>query len=319
MKKSKFKGSIKDIEFYYIKEEMMKIPEFSDFNSWKIKKLNVGEMHHTYIFTKNKRKYFVKEVKPHEAQINYFLCILNLKHLPHAVYPELLKKKILIMPFIVGKMLRKRKIDYKLLKNFITFQNRMNNKQFFDSNNIMQLTNYLQKDDGFWLKNLDRDWEGAHNNLIFLKRRYPKLDVINNFIEILNYLKKDKNKIQTEFAKMPFARQHHDFREDNILVTKRGQVLIDWGSSYGYGPFMYDYSKFLINDFESFEIVLKSSNICKNVPKNKVQRWLYVALVKKMFNMLKWYIPKGHHNIETESKTKKMLEYEYKTYKYLLK
>jgi hypothetical protein len=34
--------------------------------------------------------------------------------------------------------------------------------------------------------------------------------------------------------------------------------------------------------------------------------------------MLKWYIPKGHHNIETKLKTKKMLEYEYKTYKYLI-
>lgn len=318
MKKIMSKGHIKEIEFSYIMDELMKIPEFSDFNSWKIKKLNVGEMHHTYIFRRDNKNYFIKEVKPHEAQINYFLCSLNLSHLPHAFYPELLKKKILVMPLINGKMLRKRIISLHLLKDFIIFQNKMNIKSFFLKNNPLRLDNFSKKDDGFFKNGLYKEWEDGKENLLKLKKKY-NLAIIDKFLEIIGYISKDKDKIIADFSKMPFARQHHDFREDNILVNGQGQFLLDWGSSYGYGPFLYDYSKFIIYNKKAFNLLLRSSDICKRAKKEKIKRWLYVALVKKMFNMLKWYISEGHHNIETKAKTKKMLEYEYKTYKYLLK
>ena len=317
MEIKKFKGYIKDIDFNYIQEELMKIPEFSDFKSWKIKKLNVGEMHHTYLFIRGKKKYFVKEVKPHEAQANYYLCALNLTHLPHAVYPELLKKKILVMNFVEGKMLKERKISLDLFRDFITFQNKLNIESFRLENNPLQINNYCEVDDGFFKKSLDEEWNKGKENLLNLKKKYD-LKVIDNFLEIVNFLSKDREKIIDEFSKIPFARQHHDFREDNILINKDGQFLIDWGSSYGYGPFIYDYSKFIVYDKKAFNLLMKNSDICKNTTKEKVERWLYLGLVKKMFNLLKWYLPEGHHYVETKSKTKKRLEYEYKTYKYLI-
>jgi hypothetical protein len=312
----KFLGHISNLDYGHIKRELNKITEFSDLSSWKIKKLNIGEMEHTYLFSKGDKKYFVKEVKPHEAQVNYFLCSLKLNHLPYSIHPELLKKRILVMPYLKGKMLRKRKIDYNLLGDFIKFQNKMHNRIFFSKNNIMNLKNYSNKDEGFCIKNFNRDWNVGYKNIINLKKIY-NLDIISKFIEIIDKINSERDKIIKEFSQMPFARQHHDFREDNILVTKKGQMLIDWGSSYGYGSFMYDYADFLINDRKALNLVVNESIFCKKVSKEKVKRWLYVSLIKKMFNMLCWYIPKGHHNIATKKRAKKMLEYEYKTYKVL--
>lgn len=221
------------------------------------------------------------------------------------------------MPKIEGKMLRKRKIKLKLLEDFIQFQNKMNKKKLFDKYNFLKLENYSQKEDGFFSKNFYNSFIESRKNLLRLKRKY-NLEVVNDFIKLLNFVSKDKKKIIKDFVSMPFARQHHDFREDNILVNKNGQFLIDWGSSYGYGPFMYDYSKFLVNHKEAFNLVIKKSDMCKNIDRKKIDRWLYVSLIKKMLNMLQWYLQKDHHNIETKEKTKKMLDYEYKTYKNLL-
>jgi hypothetical protein len=318
MRKAKFQAHVANLSFDQIKEALKCIVEFKNLEKWHIKHLGIGEMMHTYILSKGNKKYFVKEVKPHEAQVNYFLSIIKLKHIPFAVYPRLLDKNILVLNFIEGGMMpqKDRKIDIDLLKDFIKFQNKMNDKKFFDKYNIFKLNNFSTKNEGWFTGRLQRNLAAGRENLVKLKRKY-NLPIIDKYLEIADYLKLDQDNISVEFANMPFARQHHDLREDNIIGKKH--KLIDWGSSYGYGPFMYDLCLFLVNNKKAFDIFIKNSDIAKKYSIQQVKRWLYVALADRFDDFCKWHLRPGTPNLISKNKLKNVLNYNYKTYRYLLK
>jgi hypothetical protein len=115
-----------------------------------------------------------------------------------------------------------------------------------------------------------------------------------------------------------FARQHHDFKEDNIIGEP--QKLIDWGSSYGYGPFLFDLAPFLVNDPDSLETFIKSSDNRKNTPRKQIDRWLHAPLGARFLGLLRWHLhpdePRGI--IHSEEECRSFLEYEYRPYKKLL-
>lgn len=317
MKKAKFQAHVANMTQEQLKEVLRSVREFSNLESWNLKHLGIGEMLHTYTLSKGKKKYFVKEVKPHEAQVNYFLCILKLKHLSHAVYPELLEKNVLVLPFIKGGMMPQidRKIDLNLIRDFTKFQNRLNDKEFFEKHNKFNLKNFSKKNDGWLTGRLQRNLAAGRINLVKLKKKYG-WKIIDKYIEIADFLKLEENKLSEEFANMPFARQHHDFREDNILGKEHN--LLDWGSSYGYGPFLYDLCLFLVNNKKAFDIFIKNSSIAKKYSKKQLERWLYVALADRFDDFCKWHLKSGTPNLISKTKLKNVLDYNYKTYKYLL-
>ena len=318
MKKSEFQGTIKEMEFSEIEKALKNIEEFSDFKSWSLKRLKIGEMYHTYVLSKGNKKYFIKEIKPHEAQILYFLNKINLKHIPGAVNLRLLDKKILLSEFIEGHMLKFRKIDLGLLNDFIIFQNKMKDKKFFDRYNHFKLKNYSNSDNGFFKSRFKSELKTGRMNLINAKRKYT-IPIIDKYLQICDYLKLNQDKISEDFSKMPFTRQHHDFKENNIIKSKNGDILIDWGSSYGYGPFMYDLAIFLIHDKKALKILMNKSNLANKYSKAQIERWLYVSLAYRYTDFTNWYIRKKAPNLESEIKLKKILNYNYKTYSYLLK
>lgn len=292
-------------------------PEFSNLESWKFETINMGEMTHKYKLKKGNRVYFVKEVKKHEAQVIHFLYHLELSRIPSTRFPELLKHKVQVRAFIPGEILQCRKLDLGLIREFALFQNRMNDKVFFDKYNLLGLDNYELKDDGFFSKGLTSDFACAQIKVKQLSSMY-NLKIIDKFWEILKHLKKDEQAIIDDFSSMPFARQHHDFREDNIVG--KPQKLIDWGSSYGYGPFLFDLTQFLINDPIGFETYVKASDICKKASMIQVERWIYVTLAAKFLEILRWHLhpTEARAILHTEKKCKDFLIYEYQTYKRLL-
>ena len=259
----------------YIMKLLRKQSEFSDLDTWKLEHIDVGEMQHKYKLSKGDKIYLVKEVKPHEAQVIYFLYHLKLPSLPSTSFPELLKHKILVRKYILGDMLKSRKLDSELIREFATFQNRMNDKSFFDRYNNLGIENYSQKDDGFFRRYTGTEsLNHADERLKQLSAMYT-LKIIQQFWEISEQIEKDKRAITDTFSNMPFARQHHDFREDNIIG--KPQKLIDWGSSYGYGPFLFDLAPFLVNDPSGLETYIKTSDICRNASMMQIERWIYVA------------------------------------------
>lgn len=308
---------IKEKSLSELKNILQQEKDFKDLDLWKFKHIPLGEMQHTYKLSKGNKVYFLKELKDHEAQMEYFLAQFKLKHLPFSLYPRLLKQKILIREFIKGKMLRSKNIDLGLIKDFAIMRNKLNNKKIFDKYNIFGLKNYSQTDDGFYEKNLKNNF--AYAAIALKKLKKYKLKEVKDFWEILNFIKKDKKKIIKDFANMPFSKQHQDFREDNIIIKTNGeQKIIDWGSSYGYNPFMYDPAPFLINNPKALTIYIKNSNICKKSTKEQIMRWLYVSLAARFLDVLKWRLHPTEKRADTKEKCKRFLRYEYKTYKKLL-
>ncbi|MBT3642588.1 hypothetical protein HN604_00375 [archaeon] len=209
-----------------IKRILQKEKEFAEINSWKFKHIPLGEMEHTYEISKGKKIYFLKELKLHEAQMEYFLCRLKLSHLPFSIYPGLLRQKILVRKFIKGRMLRSKNIDLNLIKEFAIMRNRLNEKRFFNEYNILKVKNFSQKDDGFCEEGIRKSFSQAQK--ILKKLNKYKLQEIDDFLEILKELGKNKGGIINDYISMPFAKQHQDFREDNIITDAKGtQKLID--------------------------------------------------------------------------------------------
>lgn len=300
-----------------IKKILKTEKEFKNIDSWNFKHTDLGEMLHKYKVSKGKKVYFVKEVKPHEAQMEYFLAKLRLKNLPYAVYPNLLKQKILVRFYIPGKMLKNKNVDLELLKNFALMRNRLADKKYFDRHNFLKLHNYSRKDDGFYTRGLSENFKFASKRLKYLQKY--NLEIVDKYLELFNYLNENKDKILKEFGEMPLAKQHQDFREDNIIVMpNKKQALIDWGSSYGYNPFMYDVSPFIIKNIQAKKIYLKFDNICKKLTKEQINRWIYIGLVARFFDIIRWRLDPSEKRADTKEHCKKYLEYEWKTYKYLL-
>jgi|TARA_Y100000310_G_scaffold334707_1_gene415040 thiamine kinase-like enzyme len=300
-----------------LKKIIMKERDFKEINEWKFKHITLGEMQHTYKISKGNRIYFLKELKIHEAQMEYFLSQLKLKHLPFSLYPNLLKEKILIRKFIDGKMLRNKKIDMDLIKDFALMRNKMNDKKFFDKHNPLKLKNYSQKDDGFYERGLRANF--AYASRVLRKLDKYNLKEVNDFWNILNHIKKQRKEIIQDYVSMPFAKQHQDFREDNIIVGSDGkQKLIDWGSSYGYNQFMFDVAPFLINNPKAFKAYIRISDNCNGVTQKQLERWLYVALAARFLGVIRWRLHPNEKRANTKENCRKFLKYEYNTYKHLL-
>jgi len=309
---------LKEYSLEKIKEIISFEKDFRDLNSWKFEHISLGEMEHTYKLSKGNKKYFLKELKPHEAQMEYFLVKLRLRDLPFSLYPKLLKQKILIRPFIVGRMLRSKNIDLDLLKDFALMRNKMNDKKYFDKYNILKLNNYSQKDNGFYKKCMESNFSKASG--ILKKLDKYQLKEVENFKEILSHIRKNKKTIIKDYVEMPFAKQHQDFREDNIIIEKGGRhKLIDWGSAYGYNPFMYEVAPFLVSHPKALQAYIKNSKNCKGVSKEQISRWVYVALAACFLDVIMSRLHSNENRTNTKANCKKYLAYEYKTYKKLLK
>ncbi len=301
-----------------LKKILQQEREFRDTDKWKFKHIPLGEMQHTYKISKGHKNYFLKELKNHEAQMEYFLSQLKLEHLPFSLYPNLLKQKTLIKEFIQGRMLRSKNIDLGLVKDFAVMRNKLNNKDFFDKHNILGLKNYSQRDDGFYEEGLKSDFSYASR--VLRKLGKYRLKEVNEFWRILNHLKKDRKAIIRDFVNMPFAKQHQDFREDNIMIgNDKKQKLIDWGSSYGYHPFMHDLAPFLVNNPKALQIYTETSSICKRTTKKQIERWLYVALAVRFLGVVRWRLHPNEGRANTKDDCREFLSYEYKTYQILMK
>jgi len=288
-----------------------------EFEGFKFEHIPLGEMYHTYKISKGKQTFFVKEVKIHEAQMEYFLSKLKYGHLPYSIFPKFLEKGILVRQYIKGNMLRSKNIDLGLVRDFACMRSEMNDKRFFNKHNIFKLDNFSRKDGGFYAKSLSQSFDFAPKRLKELDKY--KLREVEDYWEIYKHLKKNKKEIIKGFVSMPFAKQHQDFREDNIIVDKLGkQNLIDWGSSYGYHPFMFDPAPFLVYNKKALKTYMDNLNFCKRASDAQISRWLYVGLAAKFFDNVKWRLDPSEYRADTKVKCKKYLAYEYETFKYLL-
>ena len=115
---------------------------------------------------------------------------------------------------------------------------------------------------------------------------------------------------------MPFAWQHHDFREANIVGTP--QRLVDWGSSYGHGPFLFDLAPFLVDDARGSRLYRQELEICRGVSDNVFDAWMQAALAAAFASLLMYRLCPGGGNIDDRESAQKFLEYEFQPFRRLM-
>jgi hypothetical protein len=113
---------------------------------------------------------------------------------------------------------------------------------------------------------------------------------------------------------MPFGWLHHDFRETHIVGDP--PRLIDWGSSYGHGPFLFDLGPFLVNDVRGLECFIAHSDICGSASRAEIDRWLYTANCASFAGFTLWRLadPGYARRVQDKTSCQALLEYEYPVY-----
>lgn len=293
---------------------LQKKEEFSDLSNWEIKKIKVGNTSPIKLkLSLESTKYFFKLIKDNEKQILKILSSMNSELIPKVIYPDLLDQNILICQYIDGGTLKNRNLDPELIKNFAQMQNLLNDDMFIKRSKFLDGYIRRKKDDGMFRNYVLESIPIGYNNLHKLKKL--RLDIIEDFLVIFDVLIKKSDLIAREYAKMPFARQHHDFREESI--TKSPQKLVDWCSSYGHGPFLFDLAPFLWENPKSLKIFMDSSLICRNSNEEQIKRWLFIATCFRFILMLRYFkliIIKG---FKFKHRLEEFFLYHHETYKNL--
>jgi hypothetical protein len=280
--------------------------EFSDLDRWTITAEELGRTsQHTYRLRRDDKDYFLKEVKDNERDILKRLVPLHLRHVIKVVYPDLLDSSILVAVYVRGGPIKSKDLEPGLIRDFAAIQNHFNSSAFVSE---------APKDDGFFFgRFLIRCFETGYNKLLQLQAR--GFTVVNRYVEIAEHLMQGQNQIVAEFSAMPFAQQHHDLREGSILGSNP-QVIIDWGSSYGYGPFLYDLAPFLFNHKQNLEVLVQHSDICRGANPSTIERWLYIATCARFMSFFTYLQEQAE--AEKVLDVEAFLEYHYETYGGLL-
>jgi hypothetical protein len=152
-----------------------------------------------------------------------------------------------------------------------------------------------------------------------LALRVHDLPIVKAFIEIADHLRAHRDEITDAFSGMPFAWLHHDFPEAHIVGPS--PKLLDWGSSYGHGPFLFDLAPFLLTDPRGLEVFIAHSDICKQAARSEIDRWLYAGACAGFAGLTLWYLGEFGYTDGRQSREacKALLQYEYSAYKGLLK
>lgn len=289
---------------------------FEDLASWRATRILEGGVgRNSFSLARGDQRYFVKEIRNNECYTLKLLHRQNLNLAPVIPAPELLDQKVLLADFIPGDKPTCKRLDKALIQDFAEMQNALNNPVIFAEGSMPSGCKFTARDDGFFRSGMVKNLLQAEQNIAALKRfGLPIVDEVEAAAEqVLSQIET----LATQYVAMPFAWQHHDFREGNILGTP--QRLIDWGSSYGHGPFLFDLAPFLIDDPEGWSVFVAASDICRQSTPAAIEKWLQLAVAARFIALIKERIrPDGGH-VPTAERAKAFLEYEFTPFRQLAK
>ncbi|MBN1399558.1 MAG: hypothetical protein JXA74_01900 [Anaerolineae bacterium] len=260
-------------------------PAFSDLAAWAVTPVLGGSISpHTYRFQREGADYFVKEVKPNEARTLRLLAALDLCIAPRVIYPALLQEAVLVSEFIVGEHPHCKRLEPQLIVGLAELHNALNDEERVRRAAPEVAFRLAREDDGFYRRSITRCMDEGYAQLLRLKRH--GLAIVDEWVALADHLRARQARLSDAFVSMPFAWLHHDFREGSILGHP--QRLIDWGSSYGHGPFLFDLAPFLVEDPAGLALFCAHSNICASVDRETIWGWLQAANGACFFGFLLW-------------------------------
>lgn len=293
-------------------------PQFGDLGRWQIQAVTSGMTSpHTYRLRLGEQDYFVKEIKENEARILRLLARLQLSIAPRVVVPELLQDHILVAEYVQGAPIESKRLPRDLIERYADMQNALNDRQTLLGAEVFEGCTFTTEDDGFYRSSILRCLDQGYENLLSLRRH--DLVVVEAFIEVADHIRADRDAITDAFSGMPFAWLHHDFREDQIMGDP--PKLVDWGSSYGHGPFLFDLAPFLFGDAEGLETFVACSDICRRASRSSIQRWLHAATCAAFAGFILWRLDDFGYvdGRQGREACRALLEYEYPAFAPLMR
>ena len=307
------------MESHEIVARLQATPGLEDVDDWHVETISMGEVSpHKYRFRTGCRDYFVKETKDNESHALQMLATLELDICPTIAFPELLRHNILVAEYIPGGVLQEKKLEQSLVVDYCAMQNVFNDKHLYDSVEPFTRGEYRDSDDtGFYRSLIPRGCRDGYPKLLAL-RQYD-LPVVTDYLRIADLVRAHERQIADEYSAMPFGWLHHDFREENIVGSP--QKLVDWGSSYGHGPFLFDLAPFLISDESSMQTFVSHSDICQCASRADIERWVFIATCATFVGFWLWRIKDPNReggNWNTQNQCRDFLEYEFEPFRALI-
>jgi hypothetical protein len=288
--------------------------EFQRIEEWTIRRIASQTSAHTYHFRCAHVEYFVKLIKDNERRILQVLDRLGLELAPRVIYSDLLEDDILVAEFIPGGQLQSKRLDPVLVQRYALMQNALNDESLFREGNPASGCAFSDHDDGFYRAGFMRCLEEGYEEL--LRLRHHRLAIVERYVRLAEHVRANRAWIADEYADMPFAWLHHDFKENNIVGHP--PKLVDWGSSYGHGPFLYDLGSFVRQDAQTMATFVQHSDICRSVAPAQIRRWAYVSTCSNLAGFVLWRLKEPGGNWSTRAECQAFLEYEYAAYHDLL-
>jgi hypothetical protein len=248
-------------------------PVFADLDDWQVSPVTAGlTSRHASRFRSGTRDYFVKEVQNHEREVLLQLAALHLTHVPQVVCPELLEQNVLVTPFVPSGHLTSKALEPGLIRDYATIQSRLDrhaeaqekmaaNRRFFD-------------------EALARCFRVGQAKLDELRRQHD-WPVLGVYAAIADVAAEHQAALAEQFHDMPRARLHNDFREENILAGPP-QIIADWGSSYGVGPFLHDLAPFCLANRRTLAVFAAHSHVCRAARPEQIPRWVATCAAGRM-------------------------------------
>jgi hypothetical protein len=305
------------MDFAEFKRRLQSSPTFRDLERWTITDTDTGlTSPNSYRFRCDDLDYFCKEAKDNEVRILAFLTQFELEIAPRIVLPELLEQDIAVYAYVRGAPLEGKTLPQSLIVNYAAMQNLLNQEHVFRQADAFRGCTFSAKDDGFYRNSITRCIDQGYGNL--LKLRAHNLPVVEAFVELADHVRTHRAVIVDDFADMPFGWLHNDFRELQIIGDP--PKLVDWGSSYGHGPFLFDLAPFLANDERGLATFIARSDICRSATRAEVERWLYAANCASLGGFLLWRLGDAGNEavVQDRESCRALLEYEYPAYRGIL-
>ena len=292
-------------------QRLERLPHIGDPRAWHVEPITLGGVsQHTYRLRTPSVDLFVKTTRDNESRTLRLLSYLDLAVCPRILYPELLDENLLVAQYVPGGPLRERRLEPGLVANYCEMQNKLNQRHLFESVEPFTRCAFHAEDvGGFYRGLIARGLVEGYPKLIAL-RAYG-LPIIEEYVEVAQRVGEHADRIADAYAMMPFAWLHHDFREDNIVGSP--QKLVDWGSSYGHGPFTFDLAPFLIVDREGLATFIAGSQICRQAERSEILRWIFAGTCAAFMGFLLWrvkYPQEPGGNWQTPEECWRFLEYE---------
>lgn len=243
---------------------------------------------HVYRFdAADGRRLVVKETRPNETLILRVLAHLGSDVSPRIHHPELLKASLLVWEYVTPAT--PGPVSAALAQAYARFQNVTEDGTIFDELALPAKRDKSGHD--FYADTLIRCLAQGRENVRKMER--IGLQTPWTICEVLELVGAHPNELADGFGAAPFAWIHNDFRDENIVGADGdggGQRLIDWGSSYGYGPYLYDIAPYLLESDEAMRAYGAESTIWRHRTVDQRDNDLMICAVAALLGYLHWHL-----------------------------